>query len=98
VSAFSRITQPVVCVECERSRREIPAEVRETTNARGEANIGRMMAVGAIVLGGFVIIVPARLGAAPSSKLYLLAMAFVALGAGLKKVADAKRKLGSKLK
>jgi hypothetical protein len=98
VSVFSRIGQPIVCRDCEMARREAPAEVRKTIEAESDLLTGRLITIGAIAFAIFVMVVPSREGASPSSKLSLIAMALVALGAGLKKVAEAKRKLSGKRK
>lgn len=89
---FDRIAQPPTCIPCSQAGRKPPAAYTREAIRKTDLFTGGMITLGGILFGAFVLLVPAREGASPSSKIFLTGMAVVVVGKGLAMIASSKKK------
>jgi len=87
-----------MCIPCSQAGAKDPNFDQAVSDAESDRFWGRAMIVAAITLVAVVLLVPARQGASPGSKIALLGLALVILGGGLKKTVAAARVLRAKRK
>jgi hypothetical protein len=65
----------------------------EVADAKSDILTGRMICIGALAAAVAVIVIPAREGASPGGKFFLVGLALAGVGKGMQMVASAKRRL-----
>ena len=93
---FDLIAQTPVCLACEKAGAKDPGLDPKIQEAESQIFLGRCLEIGAVAITILVVFVPTREGASPSSKWRLLSIAFIMLGAGIGRIASAKRKIRQK--